>query len=136
MTSAEELAEWITATLPDIKTGSIRLWGVWFGRPYDNCHRIVGCDAAEEAVRIRFDHDEVLSVFSPRRASIDRRTFRIDDADRVLWEWFRYGRPQTAENRCFREFIRSTAGVVSARTNDDASGPLKPIGSEPAVEIV
>ena len=79
--------------------GLCAFWGSWFGRPYDNQHRIVDCEAEGEILRLRFNEGELLSVFSPRNASIDEKTFRIDDANRVRWEWFYCGRAKTPENQ-------------------------------------
>jgi hypothetical protein len=135
MTRAERIADLIGAALPDIKCGSLRVWGVWFGRPYDNRHGIRSCNAVGNTLRIVFNEDEVLSVFSPQRACIDSATFRIEDAEKVLWEWFSYGCPKTRENQHFLEFTKNEVGVVAARTND-VVGVLEPSGSQPAVEML
>ena len=34
------IADRISAALPNIKAGSLRIWGEWFGKPYDNFHTI------------------------------------------------------------------------------------------------
>jgi hypothetical protein len=136
MTEAEGIAESIGRALPEVKSGTLRFWGQWFGRPYDNCHRIVACEAASEVLRVRFTEGEVLSVWAPRGATIDANTFRIADAARVRWEWFSYGRPKTAENLYFEEFVKD-GHVVSAATNVDWRTPkLRPDPSHPAVEIL
>src|SRR5437588_63322 len=126
MTEAEQLVERITAFLPRIKRGTLRFWGEWFGRPYDNLHRLVKCAAVEDLLRLDFDEGELLCVWAPRRAVVDERTFRIADADRVRWEWFYYGRPKIAVNRYFMDFVRTATGV-KAETNVDWYGTnLKP----------
>ena len=30
-------------SLPSVKQGSLRVWGIFFGRPYDNIHKLGGC---------------------------------------------------------------------------------------------
>jgi hypothetical protein len=79
----------------------------------------------------------VLSVFSPRNASIDEDTFRIQDADRVRWEWFHYGRTKTPENQYFQEFTKQQGDSIVGETNVDWYTPdLRATNSEAAVEIL
>ncbi len=115
--------------------GTLRFWGEWFGRPYDNIHTFIGCDADGECLRVYFDEGETLSVWSPSRASVDRDTFRIRDVQRVRWEWFYYGRPKAPENLYFEEFVKN-GNTIAASTNVDWHTPqLNPDPSQPAVEM-
>jgi len=138
VTNAEQIAGRIRQALPNIKRGALRFWGNWFGRPYDNIHWIVDCEAEGDLLRVRFNEDEMLSVVSPRNASIDASTFLIDDASRVRWEWFYYGRTKTPENLCVREFTKHQDGsIVGEETNVDwPTRDLKGTSSEAAVEIL
>jgi hypothetical protein len=77
------------------QVGSLRFWGEWFGRPYDNCHTLVSCRAEEDVLRLSFDQGETLSTWSPTGLTLDKST---SDADRVRWEWFSYGKAKTPEN--------------------------------------
>jgi len=132
VSEAEKLADRIRRALPNVKIGSLRFWGHWFGRPYDAWHQITRCEAEDNLLRIFFNEDEVLSVWGPSGLEVSRSTFRIHAADRVRWEWFYYGRPKTARNLCFLEFVRSDEGI-SSTTNVD-SHSLDP--TEPAVAIL
>jgi hypothetical protein len=136
MTEAERMAQRIQQTLPGLKRGTLRLWGQWFGRPYDNTHSVVDCAAAGDLLRVTFDQGEVLSVSEPADAHFSESVFRIRRASRVRWEWFYYGRPKTAANLYYEEY--SSAGpTISARTNVDWYLPdLEPDPADPAVEIV
>jgi hypothetical protein len=98
MSEAQQMAEHINGRLPHIKTGALCFWGQWFGRPYDNVHRTVACEADGEVLRLRFNEGESLFVWSPRSLKADQRAFRIADAAKVRWEWFYYGRPKTESN--------------------------------------
>jgi len=113
MTEAEQTANRIRIALPNIKCGTLRFWGSWFGQPYDNRHQIVDCEAEGQILLVRFDQSELLSVFSPRNASINEKRFRIDDADRarvrgpgpsILVPQFHHRRP-----RC-QPWLRSRQG--------------------------
>jgi hypothetical protein len=64
-TEAERMSRLIEQRLPDIEPGTLRFWGEWFGRPYDNQHRLIGCDAESDLLHLRFNEGEVLSIDSP-----------------------------------------------------------------------
>jgi len=132
----KEIADAIRRALPHVKSGSLRVWGCRFGRPHDNCHAPVWCEAEDDCLRVRFNEGEILSVWSPRGAVVDAETFRIDEALRVRWEWFHYGRPKTPENLCFEDFTRNR-DKIAVSTNIDWHKPeFHPDASYPAVEIV
>jgi hypothetical protein len=136
MTEAEQLAERISRALPRVKSGTLRFWGQWFGRPHDNWHRLVGCDADGDRLRLHFNGGETLSVWSPREATVGEEIFQIRDAHRVRWEWFSYGRPKTASNLYFEDFSRA-GGEIAVTTNVDWYTPdVRPDPSEPAIEIL
>lgn len=136
MSNAKEIAHEIRTALPRFKGGSLRIWGHWFGRPHDNIPVPVACEVDGEVLRMRFNEGEMLTVWSPLGALVDEGTLRIDEAARVRWEWFYYGRPKTSENLYFGDFVLEN-GRVSATTNADWYGPHvdDTDASWPAVEI-
>jgi hypothetical protein len=136
MHEAENMAALITAALPNVKHGTLRFWGSWFGRPHDNIHRVIKCAATRDTLRIYFDEGEVLTVLLQIGLSMDKSSLRIDVAERVRWEWFYYGRPKTDENLCLRDFVRSEGRLLVSSDGkrygqDDATDV-----SLPAVEIL
>lgn len=136
MSDAEQLADRIGKALPRVKSGTLRFWGEWFGRPKDNWHQMVRCDAQQDVLRLYFNEGETLSVWSPEELALDDSTFRISRANRVLWEWFYYGRPKVDSNLYFLDYMKSSEGVT-ATTNVDWYAPnLKPKSRGPAVEIL
>jgi hypothetical protein len=139
---AERMALFVDQHLPDIEPGTLRFWGEWFGRPYDNQHQLIACEAQPDLLRLRFDEGEVLSIGGPRDLHLgpsrlhSQAILRIREADRIRWEWFSYGRPRVAANLYFQEFVKTSNGV-EATTNVDWYKPnLKPVPTEPAVEIL
>ena len=135
MGETEEIADRIRNALPNVKRGSLRIWGEWFGRPYDNFHTLVRCEE-QDYLRLTFHQGETLFVWSPRSLSMNNAKFRIKTAVRVRWEWFYYGRPQVQENLYFMEFEKSSLKITS-KTNIDFYKPtLRPSVWRPAVEIV
>jgi hypothetical protein len=148
-------AEWIATRFLPAQTeigGTLRFWGQWFGKPYDNWHRLVHYEAQGDLLQLHFNENETLSIWAPRKAAFKERphpmepgswspsgrvvkehVFRIADANRVRWEWFYYGRPQTVANRHFIEFARTGSGIETA---SDTERALRADPKQPAVELI
>jgi hypothetical protein len=103
-----------------VMRGTLRMWGAWFGRPYDNVHGIVAAEASGEVLTLRFDEGETLVIERPDRSEIGKDRFRIGDADRITWRWRDYGQPRLPETLHERIQVRPT------HVRDD----------EPAVELL
>jgi hypothetical protein len=133
---ASSICERLTALLPRAKSGTLRFWGEWFGRPMDNFHRIIRCEANGDTLRVWFNEGELLTVDNPLGFEVSSEAFWIEDANRVRWEWFYYGRPQTPDNLYYKEFTRTSEGI-GATTNVDWYNPnLQPSAREKAVELL
>jgi len=151
MEEVGRLAEQIRIAIPRTISGTLRFWGVWFGKPYDNRHTVVNCESEHDILRLSFDGGEVLSVWSPRYLTVSpskfrasgvpthptiKSTLRISDADRVRWEWFYYGRPKSAKNLYFEEFVKSAEGITVSTNIDWYTPTYSPKSTEAAVEIL
>jgi hypothetical protein len=134
--SVSEIASTINAALPNVKSGTLRLWGEWFGRPYDNFHRLTSCSAEIDSVVLGFDEGESLTISEPAGLVIEEGVFLIQSAARVRWEWFCYGRPKTQENRYFQEFANEESKITTATNVDWYSPNFSPSLTENAVEIL
>ena len=75
--SCKQLAADNFKMLPIVKSGSLRFCGGWFGKPYDNWHVVVSCDATDDCLQIHFNQGEVLAVWNPVRLEIDAKQFRM-----------------------------------------------------------
>ena len=105
--SAEEMAGAINGALPNVKKGTLRFFGDWFGRQMDNIHSIVAAEADESRLCLTFNEDETLDIWDPENLDLEPDVlFVIRSASRVRWEWFYYGRPKTPDNRYFIEYRR------------------------------
>lgn len=134
----QRIAEVITRSLPDVKRGSLVVFGDIFGGRIDNILIVRSARAVgtPERLVVEFDDDEALEVWNPNGGSVSATELRIDRATKVRWEWFYYGRPKTPENRYFIEHFNA-GGVVTATTNVDwASFAFSPSSRRPAVDIV
>jgi hypothetical protein len=129
------IANHIEQILPNVKSGSLRFFGVWFGRPHDNLHIIQKAEARDNCLVIRFNCAETLSVWNPNNFTINEKVFEIIEASRLLWQWYYYGRPAIPQNLYYEEYAVE-GGRVIAKTNVDwYQVKLEPVLSEPAFKI-
>jgi hypothetical protein len=115
--------------------GSLCVFGDWFGRPMDNWHQLVSHEEKEGYVRLTFNEGETLEIWEPAGLRIARKSFIVQRASRVRWEWFYYGRPKLPENRFFIEHLASGQNIEASTNADWAPHSFKPSRAEPAVSI-
>jgi hypothetical protein len=134
LASASEIAAHIQRLIPYVHSGTLRFWGVWFGRPHDNNHTIVGAEADGDCLTLRFDDEEILRVWQPADCQIDPQHFIIYSASRVLWQWYWYGRPHTSGNLMSNDFVRDRLSIRFESTFPGQPRE-KPTVVQPAVQI-
>jgi hypothetical protein len=109
---------------------------MWFGKPFDNDRRLVACEHENGVLRLRFHLDEQLTIWSPAGLELDNSELRINDADRVLWEWPEYRRPKEDRGTYFWDLVRTPKAIISD-TNDTHYGDvLKTNAARPAAEVL
>jgi len=135
MTVAREYAERIDALLPIIKSGTLRIWGEWFGRPHDNIHNIVEASADGDILKLTFNEGESLTVYNPDHGAFDDRVFMIKFATRVRWEWYLYGEDRSPENLRFLDYLLGPEGCT-LQTNQGFIKPPDQPPTSPAVELL
>lgn len=69
------------------KGGTMRFYGEWHGRPYDNFHRISKATLENSCLTVYFEHGEKLTVIAPSGISNKEKYFEIKKADRVIWQY-------------------------------------------------
>jgi hypothetical protein len=127
----------LSAGIGEVKRGSLRVFGDWFGRPLDNIHIARRAVAEDDDLVVTFDEDEQLRISSPSRWTFDNEVFRVERARRVVWTWFYYGRPKLAENRFTIEHWIDADGAVCARSDVTWYRPeFPPSAGEPAAELL
>jgi len=136
MSEAKEIAAYVLMHLGELKGGSLRIFGDWFGRPHDNLHTIIGADSEDNCLIVRFDNCEELRIWEPSGAKIDESNFIIAKAKRVRWEWYYYGRPQLPENRYFLDYVASGETITGDTNVDWYQHPFQTSVTSPAVELV
>lgn len=138
MAEIRDIATEIAGRLPDVRSGSLVVFGDVFGGHVDNIHTATSAEVTDQPERlvVHFDNGETLEVWDAEQVVISANEFRIKDASRVRWEWFYYGRPQTMSNRYFIEHVR-TGGHVTVTSNATlAPHRFAPDASRPAVEFL
>lgn len=96
------------------KSGTVRFWGDWFGRPFDNCHRAVKASISnkENTLVIYFDNDEKCTVYNPQSINNEKNTFYISQASKIVWEWYSCGDSHTQQNLCRRIYTLTNEKTV------------------------
>jgi hypothetical protein len=135
MTIAQDYAQRISAQLPLVKGGTLRIWGEWFGRPYDNIHRIVAASADGDTLTLAFNEGETLTIYDPDRGTFTEQDFLIKFATRVRWEWYLYGKDHSLENLHFLDYFHGQEGWT-LQTNWRFNKPPNQTPTGPAVELV
>jgi hypothetical protein len=113
-----ELAERYKREQGLVKGGTLCFWGHWFGRPYDNFHQIssVDFDTTTNVLTICFSEHETLIVTNPADIREYKERLVIDKADKVYWQWYKYGKAQEPENLFYYD-INTNDGSLNPRTN-------------------
>jgi hypothetical protein len=135
MSPAQQMAQTITRALPRLKHGSLKFFGEWFGRPWDNNHSIVAAQADENLLRLTFDDDETLDVWDPTELELESNLFVIRSASRVRWEWFAYGEPKTPDSRHYVEYRNGGSAIQRRADRPSSVGPAAADPHQAAVTI-
>jgi hypothetical protein len=135
MNEAAKIAERIEHLLPHIKAGTLRFFGEWFGRPYDNMHVIKSAEVKDDCLIVTFDQNEVLSIWNQSGFKINEKEFQIDSASRVIWQWYYYWRPQTSENLYYFDYLFEGNELMAKTNVDFYEAQLQPNQNESAVKI-
>lgn len=97
----------------NIRSGTLCMFGCWFGRPMDNFHRSSSAEFDGEILKITFDEGETLEVWHPSNLLVDGTVLKIPKASRVRWSWHYYGKPKTQDNLYRIEYMPDGGKVLS-----------------------
>jgi hypothetical protein len=101
-----------------LKSGSLRFYGTWFGKPLENYHKITKLNyiELEDCLVFEFDEGEILSVWNPQKITPENNRFSIKEASWIRWTWFDYGKDKTPEHLLFIEYFQNK-NVTTGRSN-------------------
>jgi|SRR5690606_13835504 len=121
------------------KVGALKIYNIWFGRPYDNLHKISNLSFLEKEniLEIDFDEGERLTLWSPKNIQIGSNIFEIKNASKIKWEWYLYGEDKTEINKRFWVFKPLLGFIINITSNDEyLKSGLKVKSYKNALEIL
>ena len=97
--------------------GTARFWGDWFGRPYDNIHTVCSADFDDDetVLTVMFDYSERCIIYHPEGIVNESQRFYVHKAEKIIWQWYYYGKEQTPENLCQIEYVYLNEHAVCAQ---------------------
>lgn len=134
MATLGEIAAFVQSLPECKKSGTLRIWGQWFGRPMDNMHTCVACDVIDGQLILNFDQGETLKVWNPSNVTAVGATLTIESASRVRWQWYYYGRNQTPENLLYLDYEVNDGKITLHSNFYRSAGDAASLG-EPAIQL-
>ncbi len=133
--SYSDIAAAIEALPERNRSGTLMIWGEWFGRPMDNVHVCQSCTSEHDCVTLHFDQNERLVIWNPSLMTTRGYSLIIPPATKVRWEWYYYGRPQLAENLMFNEY-ELNGKTITLTSNWRQGKATSASAQENAVELI
>jgi hypothetical protein len=118
MTEAKKFFEDKKFHPEQLKSGSLRFYGTWFGKPLDNYHKTIRLNyiELEDCLVFEFDEGEILSIWNPKQILMENNHFSIREASWVRWTWYDYGKDKTPEHLLFIEYYQNK-NTITGRSN-------------------
>jgi len=116
----EELVSLIENDENLFKGGTIRIFGDWFGKPYDNYHKIDNAeyDNDKKVLILNFGDKERLEIYNPCHIFEVSTFLKIVKADRVRLNWYYFGKEKKKENLYFIDYLIKNK-KIETKTNVD-----------------
>lgn len=85
---------------------SLCIWGDGPRRPHDNAYILIRkeVDAENKIITLYFDGNEKCTIFNPIDIEWKGMRLKVKSADKIIWEHYYYGKPQTPETLCVYEY--------------------------------
>ncbi|MDL2292880.1 hypothetical protein LJC17_04780 [Acholeplasma sp. OttesenSCG-928-E16] len=78
---------------------SLSIWGEWLGgRISENAYLLTKEEKKEDVITLYFNGNEKCTIIKPVGFSHQGRHLTLSSAEKIIWEFYYYGRPQTEEN--------------------------------------
>jgi len=112
MNRPDEIAALINALPRGQRSGTLQIWGDWFGRPLDNIHICTSCYVEQDHLVLFFTEDEQLHVWDPDEVASVGASLIIGTASRVRWEWYRYGEAHIQRNLLYLDYAFTADQII------------------------
>lgn len=109
------------------KGGCLIFFGdIFGGRFHENYHQVINYefDEMKKIFCIRFNEGETCTIYEPVDITCDQTAFVIQDATRITWEWYYYGREKTTENLNTWDFKKNGNLIISKTTTGNLKNGL------------
>ena len=123
--SPKEFVQLLANKNNSFKGGSFRIFGDWFGKPYDNYHEIESAEFDDQLklLTLNFKEGEILEIYNPKHVFEASTFFKIINADRIKLTWFYFGKTSTTEDQYFLDY-NLTNKKITTETNADWYKPF------------
>lgn len=98
MSASDAVTEWFDKAL----TAAFELPDGWFGRPYDNMHRLTWLAERDNKLIVELDGQLHLILSDPEVVASDRGAFELR-CSQVVFDWRSYGSEGSRDARVFSE---------------------------------
>jgi hypothetical protein len=133
---ASLIAAQIQMSVQNIKAGTPRVFGDWFGKPVEDRRIIVGAAASGSCLTLRLDAGETIRIWHPIGLECSREAFAISSATRVVLEWPPASPvAEIPQVPCFREYTVRPSGIEATTNVDRFTVRLQPKVGYPAIEL-
>lgn len=130
---AEKLSKIITNL--DVKPGgTLRFYGKWFGRPYDNYHKVLECSFHNGILNFKFDTGEQLIMWNPNKIEFNDKALIINQSSCVEFLRYSYGNSQAEENLIIDRYSNAEISNTSIKSRKVYNKFIDQ--SYPAVELL
>ncbi len=118
--NVDEFISKIQNSQKTIKSGTLRFFGDWFGRPMDNCHEVTRIEFIENELVIEFCNNSLVSIIEPNGIILENDNFTLKNANKVRYE---YGNSSsnTRLRKYYIEYIASKDFIIKSFGQIDKS---------------
>jgi len=114
--------------------GTLRFYGEWLGRPYDNYHKILECNFNEGILIIKFYDGELIKIWNPNNIVFNDNELIINESTSVEFIRYYYGKPKTDVNSIINRYSNGEFPKQSVETGKVYNKIIN--RSYPAVELL
>ena len=130
---AKEFTKFINQ-LEEKPGGTIRIFGEWFGRPYDNYHKISVCTYQDNILKMSFDTGETIKLWEPSHIVFNANELTIKGSTCVEFFRYDYGKPRTNKNVIVDRYTNDVVSNLSIESGQIYQRTMKK--GYPAVELL
>lgn len=113
MITADELLQVVRGWFAEVGLASLELPSGWFGRPYDNLHRLTWSEVRGAKVFIELDNILHLVITAPTAAAVKGNDLRVSGFTQLVFDRQDYGSSPASHAEVFTSGVLRFAGQGS-----------------------